>query len=42
MEINKKKAKGIKIETEDYEVLIAIKKKDISSPILKEIWFKKK
>ena len=41
MEINDNKANGLKIETDDYEVIIA-KAKDVNSNIIGEIWFKKK
>jgi hypothetical protein len=41
MEINEDKASGLKIETNDYEVIIA-KAKDTKSNIIGEVWFQKK
>lgn len=42
MEIDNKKADGVKIETDNYEFVIATKKKDVDSNVISEFWFKKK
>lgn len=41
LEINKDFAEGIKIETDEYEIIFAKKKKDAKIKIEKEIWFKR-
>jgi len=41
LEINKDFAEGIKIETDEYEIIFAKKKKDAQIKIEKEIWFKR-